>query len=169
VRRWRIWDSEVRNQPSIKNTAKSKKYLQFLKAIDGKDWVWVMGEHEDDITIEEIIALEARKEAKKQAEIETSEFRKSVQAELTEMLEFDSIKSVDTDEMTSHTPTIEEIDIYCSVDDLKDRISKSKKTFPSYSNIQMQPSHKDSVSCFNFAKSNERNTTHQVNMTIETN
>ena len=43
-----------------------KKSVSFLKAADGNPWVWVMGEHENDLTIEQIL----EKEAKEKAELE---------------------------------------------------------------------------------------------------
>lgn len=158
VRRWKIWDTSepIDTQPPVENTTKSKKSVNFLKTDNGDDWVWVMGEHEDDISIEEILAIEAKLKAKKLAEIETSELRKSFQAELTDFLEFDSIKSEDDDEMTSNTPKIEENEIYCSVDDLKYRISKSKISKQPYLKKQFETPQKDKVKCFNFTNTNDR-------------
>lgn len=42
---------------------------------DGDPWVWVMGEHPDDKSIEEILEEEAKEAARKQAERETEQFR----------------------------------------------------------------------------------------------
>jgi SH2 domain-containing protein 4A len=42
---------------------------------DGEPWVWVMGEHPDDLSIEEILELEAREKARRQAEKEAEQMR----------------------------------------------------------------------------------------------
>lgn len=41
----------------------------------GEPWTWIMGEHKDDKTIEQIIEEEAREAARVQAEHETEELR----------------------------------------------------------------------------------------------
>ena len=52
-----------------------KKKVQFLAGKDGNEWVWVMGNHPDDIPIEEILEREAIEKAMKQAEKEAEELR----------------------------------------------------------------------------------------------
>lgn len=42
---------------------------------DGEPWVWVMGEHPDDLSIEEILEQEAREKARRQAEKEAEQLR----------------------------------------------------------------------------------------------
>lgn len=42
---------------------------------DGEPWVWVMGEHSDDLRIEEILEQEARETARRQAEKEAEQLR----------------------------------------------------------------------------------------------
>lgn len=42
---------------------------------NGEPWTWVMGEHKDDKTIEQIIEVEAREAARIQAEQETEQLR----------------------------------------------------------------------------------------------
>jgi SH2 domain-containing protein 4A len=42
---------------------------------NGNPWTWVMGEHKDDKTIEQIIEEEARESARLQAEQETEHLR----------------------------------------------------------------------------------------------
>ena len=49
--------------------------MEFLKGRDGCDWVWVMGEHANDRSIEQILEDEAHKEAQKIAEAEAQEQR----------------------------------------------------------------------------------------------
>ena len=52
-----------------------KKTVAFLEGEDGEPWVWVMGEHENDKRIEDIIEEEAQKEALKLAEEEAEALR----------------------------------------------------------------------------------------------
>lgn len=49
--------------------------MQFLTGSDGDLWVWVMGEHKDDKTIEQILEEEAREAARLQAEREAEQLR----------------------------------------------------------------------------------------------
>lgn len=50
--------------------------------------VWVMGEHPDDKSIETILAEEAREKAIAQAREEVQQLRKSVEKELTQLIEY---------------------------------------------------------------------------------
>lgn len=42
---------------------------------NGEPWVWVMGEHPDDKSIDQILEEEAREKARRQAEKEAEELR----------------------------------------------------------------------------------------------
>jgi SH2 domain-containing protein 4A len=53
----------------------NKKQVDFLMGSDGEPWVWVMGEHPDDLSIEEILEQEAREKARRQAEKEAEQLR----------------------------------------------------------------------------------------------
>ena len=46
-----------------------------MKGSDDNDWVWVMGDHNDDQSIEEILDEEERRKALQLAEMETEELR----------------------------------------------------------------------------------------------
>ena len=52
-----------------------KKKVDFLKGKDGNEWVWVMGEHKEDKTIEAILEEEAQEKARKLAEKEVELLR----------------------------------------------------------------------------------------------
>lgn len=52
-----------------------KKKVQWMLDANGEPWTWVMGEHKDDKTIEQIIEVEAREAARVQAEQETEQLR----------------------------------------------------------------------------------------------
>lgn len=100
VRRWKVWDQ---NHPvQYKNSGDDRKTVSFMKGIDGEPWVWVMGEHEDDKSIEEILKEEAIERARRMAERETEELRKCLE------------------DYIDLTPKIEvNEDVYCSVEELK--------------------------------------------------
>lgn len=51
------------------------KKVDFLLGDDGNEWVWVMGEHKNDKSIEQILEEEAQLKAKLQAEKEAEELR----------------------------------------------------------------------------------------------
>lgn len=103
VRRWKIWDGNhpIKNNPT--NNSNNKKSVSFLKGIDGEPWVWVMGEHKDDKSIEEILKEEAIEKARKIAEKEAAELRKRLE---------------DYIDLTPKIDVINE-DVYCSVEELK--------------------------------------------------
>ncbi|KAL0274829.1 UNVERIFIED_CONTAM: hypothetical protein PYX00_002858 [Menopon gallinae] len=133
VRRWRIWDNEqekLAEQQGPKPERKTK--VTFLEGIDGKPWTWVMGEHPDDKSIEQILEEEAREKARKIAEKETQKLRKSVEAELSEILDMNQkqIEQLEAanaiNRLKEKTPVIpikdEPSDIYCSVDELRKKM-----------------------------------------------
>lgn len=142
IRRWRIWDQkyeqnlETIEQNKLNNSNSNKQSVSFRTGADGEVWVWVMGEHPDDKTIEEILTDEAKQAAREMAEIETKELRKSYVAELSEIIDYDSdcsISKIENVELLDE-PKIDDMEIYCSVDELRDRLNKaniiSNKTAP---------------------------------------
>ena len=52
-----------------------KKRVEFLTGTDDQEWVWVMGEHKDDKSIEQILEEEAIEKARVQAQREAEELR----------------------------------------------------------------------------------------------
>lgn len=141
IRRWRIWDQkyeqnlETIEQNKLNKTSSNKQSVTFRTGADGEVWVWVMGEHPDDKTIEEILTDEAKQAAREMAEIETKELRKSYVAELSEIIDYDSDCSINKIENVElDAPKIDDMEIYCSVDELRDRLNKenniSNKTTP---------------------------------------
>lgn len=58
--------------------------MSFLQGRDGNEWVWVMGEHKSDKTIEQLLEEEAIQKAERQAEKELEEIR-SVHNKYTDM------------------------------------------------------------------------------------
>ncbi|RVE48032.1 hypothetical protein evm_007344, partial [Chilo suppressalis] len=126
VRRWQIWDQKVSkedDQPKFQKNG--KKQVQFLKGEDGEPWVWVMGEHPDDKSIESILTEEARQRALQQAREEAHQLRKSVEKELTQLIEYEPLDSLEQKfdlSPKSIDPLEDSLEIYCTVDELRQRI-----------------------------------------------
>lgn len=144
IRRWRIWDQSFRPEDDDERV-ECRRAVRFLQGEDGEPWVWVMGEHLNDRSIDEILADEAKQRAREMAEIETKEFRKSYVAEMSSAVDLNSEYDSDTSSLTSTTsttsttkastkettndddaPQIDEMEIYCSVDELRERIQEQK-------------------------------------------
>uniref|UniRef100_A0A1L8D8P2 SH2 domain-containing protein n=1 Tax=Nyssomyia neivai TaxID=330878 RepID=A0A1L8D8P2_9DIPT len=123
VRRWRTWDQEEKCK-SRQNRRNSQKSVNFLMGEDGEPWVWVMGEHADDKSIDAILAEEAQHRARELAEIEAKELRKSVEVKLSDIIELDQISSHKLEE--DAMPKIEDMEIYCSVEEIRERINNSQ-------------------------------------------
>ncbi|CAK1555550.1 unnamed protein product [Leptosia nina] len=127
VRRWQLWDNKVSKEENgrTKFVSNGKKQVQFLKGEDGEPWVWVMGEHPDDQTIENILAEEARQRALAQARQEAHQLRKSVEKELTHLIDYKPLDSLEQkfDLSPKTVDTIEDtLDLYCTVDELRERM-----------------------------------------------
>ncbi|XP_076452285.1 SH2 domain-containing protein 4B-like isoform X1 [Babylonia areolata] len=95
VRRWNEreeeFEKELRNNPKPSQKPGSKK-VDFLQGADGCEWVWVMGEHKNDLTIEEILEKEAQQEAQQQAEQETLALKEKEEQELKEKIEAEKLR-----------------------------------------------------------------------------
>ncbi|KAI8439694.1 hypothetical protein MSG28_013388 [Choristoneura fumiferana] len=91
-----------------------------------KQGVWVMGEHPNDRSIESILEEETRARALAQARQEAHQLRKSVEKELTQLIEYrplDSLEQVQIRPLPKNVESIEDaLDIYCTVDELRQRI-----------------------------------------------
>lgn len=122
VRRWRVWDQKLQEEEKRKprRPSKNNKHVQFLNGEDGEPWVWVMGEHKNDKSIEQILEEEAREAARLQAEKEAEQLRLSVEAELTELLDLNQ-KQIAAME-AAHDNSSDGEDIYCSVNEIRERI-----------------------------------------------
>lgn len=124
IRRWRIWDQQQIQHKSI-DTDLKKRRVQFRHDENDEPWVWVMGEHPDDRTIEEILADEAKQTARQLAEIETKELRKSYEAELSDIITYEPIPKINDHHHMQTDEIIDDLEIYCSVDELRDRINNA--------------------------------------------
>ncbi|KAF1758527.1 hypothetical protein GCK72_014985 [Caenorhabditis remanei] len=62
VRKWEMAEAEFERTGPL-NRKMKKKGLKWLTGVDGEVWVWVMGDHEQDKTIDEILEEESREKA----------------------------------------------------------------------------------------------------------
>ncbi|ENN77711.1 hypothetical protein D910_03790, partial [Dendroctonus ponderosae] len=149
VRRWKSWNEKL-GEESIKPKARTKKKsVSFMKGSDGEPWVWVMGEHEYDKSIEDILNEEAREQARKIAEKEAEQLRKQMEVQLSEYIEL-SPKIEDL--APSQLDFQDDVDIYCSVDELREKIntkSLQKPPIPKKPAYQLN-SYQTKINKFNF-------------------
>lgn len=126
VRRWQLWDEKMGKEDERPKFQKNgKKQVQFLTGEDGEPWVWVMGEHPEDKSIETILAEEAREKAIAQARQEVQQLRKSVEKELTQLIEYKPLDDLEQKfDLSPKTmdPLEDTLEIYCTVDELRQRI-----------------------------------------------
>nr|XP_022317895.1 SH2 domain-containing protein 4B-like isoform X3 [Crassostrea virginica] len=92
VRRYNDFEKKNQDDRIPRKPKKGRKNVDFLVGRDGREWVWVMGEHKNDKSIEEMIEIEIQERALKLAEKEieeeeTKEFRRKEEAELARKLE----------------------------------------------------------------------------------
>lgn len=130
VRRWMQWDQKVSTTNTVQmETGKSKKSVNFLMGSDGEPWVWVMGEHEDDKSIEKILEEEAREKARKLVEENLV-----ISKDVSHMNEKNIVADMPMP-MKEAEITIEDcLDIYCSVEELREKVKlKPLKNINNYS------------------------------------
>lgn len=87
VRRYNDFEKKNQDDRIPRKPKKGRKNVDFLLGKNGKEWVWVMGEHKNDKSIEEMIELEIQERALKEAEREIEEIRRREEAELARKLE----------------------------------------------------------------------------------
>lgn len=90
IRRWVTAEKQYEEQLKIKQMSNGiltqEAKVQFLLGQDGEPWVWVMGEHPADKTIDEILEEETQDKARKLAEEEAEKLRLKEEEELKEKL-----------------------------------------------------------------------------------
>ncbi|XP_060071775.1 SH2 domain-containing protein 4B-like isoform X2 [Ylistrum balloti] len=90
VRRWKESEKklEMEDRKSPRKRKPGKKgFVKFLEGSDGQEWVWVMGEHQGDRRIEDILEEEAKNEAFRKAELEMDKLRQQEEMDLKQRLE----------------------------------------------------------------------------------
>ncbi|XP_047535534.1 SH2 domain-containing protein 4B-like [Vanessa atalanta] len=157
VRRWQVWDQKVsKEENERKIQTNGKKQVQFLNGEDGEPWVWVMGEHPDDQSIESILAEEARQRALTQAREEAHQLRKSVEKELTHLIDYKPLDSLEQkfDLSPKNVDSLEEsFDLYCTVDELRQRIEELEPEVKEKSDIETEKDYCDEHLKLNLKKS----------------
>ncbi|XP_064632396.1 SH2 domain-containing protein 4B-like isoform X4 [Lineus longissimus] len=83
VRRWKVAEEELEKQQMKPEEKKNgRKNIDFLLGSDGKEWVWVMGEHKKDKSLEQILKDEAHEKARILAEKEAEELKRKEEEEI---------------------------------------------------------------------------------------
>lgn len=155
VRRWMMWDQKVFKTETIRSQKKikPKKTVNFLMGVDGEPWVWVMGEHADDKSVEEILVKEAREKARKLVE------EKLAIPEIIQMNE----KNISNEIPIKQDSVIDDsldLDIYCSVEELKERAKL--KPLKNINNFSFN--HYKNESIFNSVNDSGRDVLHQISL-----
>lgn len=150
IRRWRIREQQNDKQAALEKktmSSKKKKNVSFREDDEGEPWVIIIepiSDYDSDDNIncndkpyDDVLTKEAKQKARELAEIETKELRRQYKAELNEMLtDFESKKDKKiNDEDPLGSPIIDDLEIYCSVDELRERMNQSKAV-PSPPSIQ---------------------------------
>lgn len=165
IRRWLLWDENSHETSVLKSNSefsknnKNIRKVTFLNGEDGQPWVWIMGEHINDKSIEQILAEETQEKARQLAVIETKELRKTMEfSDFTDIIDIkasnNTSKKILPDEDQIISPKIEEMDIYCSVDELRERMHFIKSN---------QSSNNRRLANFNFSNSTDKRDILQVN------
>ncbi|KAK6749419.1 hypothetical protein RB195_001807 [Necator americanus] len=111
VRKWQANEERLEREGAPKKTA-NKRGIKWLTGADGEVWVWVMGDHPLDKSIEEILEEEARQEAHNRAlkeltgqgDTEVKEPEEALKAQLGQM-RVGVTDSIYDDSDTSFDPT----------------------------------------------------------------
>uniref|UniRef100_A0A914VD87 SH2 domain-containing protein n=1 Tax=Plectus sambesii TaxID=2011161 RepID=A0A914VD87_9BILA len=86
MKRWRQREEDLERQEKSKSAAKNgelKRRVQWLSGVDGNVWVWVMGDHPNDKSIEQILEDEAMLQARLLAEKELKTQEEALKNELS--------------------------------------------------------------------------------------
>nr|XP_034313264.1 SH2 domain-containing protein 4A-like [Crassostrea gigas] len=75
VRRYNEFEKKNQDDRIPRKPKKGRKNVDFLLGKNSKEWVWVMGEHKNDKSIDEMIELEIQESALKEAERKIEEIR----------------------------------------------------------------------------------------------
>lgn len=129
VRRWKEheekMEKEDRKKPRIIKSKPGKKTVNFLTGNDGNEWVWVMGEHKNDKSIEQILEEEAQAKALLEAEREAEELRKKEEAEMRRKIEEERRRHIE--EMEKEKRRQEEAALYQSIKEAKLMAKKAEE------------------------------------------
>lgn len=159
VRRWKAWNDKLSEEAIKPLNKNNKKQVSFLSGTDGEPWVWVMGEHKNDKSIDAILREEAIEKARKLAEKETEELRKKMEVQLLSDYITPKIEEV---EKSPKLEINEDADIYCSIDEIQKQIHSKPSTLDNYSLNSYQNRAK-----FNFNNDNKRDVLHEISLNTQ--
>lgn len=138
IRRWRVREQENDSQLQKKSTPNKKnKNVSFREDNEGEPWVVVIepailtdsDSDDSDSNIKKPGHEEAKQRARELAEIETKELRRQYKEIITKET-IDSGNNCKKDKVLADdplgTPIIDDMEIYCSVDELRERMNQSK-------------------------------------------
>lgn len=154
IRRWRIREQENESRsltPRKSTPNKKNKNVSFREDDEGEPWVVVIeppailsdsDSDDSDLSMKKPGHEAAKQRARELAEIETKELRRQYK-EIISDYDSDSNQSLKMDKSTINedddplgSPIIEDMEIYCSVDGLRDRMNQTKlKSIPNLNGI----------------------------------
>lgn len=138
IRRWRIREQENDSRPThLKKSTPNKKNknVSFREDDEGEPWVVVIepaiytdsDSDDSDLSMKKPGHEEAKQRARELAEIETKELRRQYKEIISD---FDSGNNCKKDKALGDdplgSPIIDDMEIYCSVDELRERMNQSK-------------------------------------------
>lgn len=129
VRRWKEHEDKYEKEQEKKKQRKPKKpvgkKVDFLQGSDGNEWVWVMGEHPNDKSIEQILEEEAQQKALEQAKQEAEEQRKMEEEEIRRRIDEERIKI--EEEKKRERKRLEEEALYQSIKEAQLKVQEQEK------------------------------------------
>lgn len=144
IRRWRVREQENDSRTSASATRKStpnkkNKNVSFREDDEGEPWVVVIepaiftdsDSDDSDLSIKKPGHEEAKQRARELAEIETKELRRQYKEIITDLdgngtnCKKDKKVLATTDDPLG-SPIIDDMEIYCSVDELRERMNQTK-------------------------------------------
>lgn len=137
IRRWRVREQENDSQPTSKKSTPNKKNrnVSFREDDEGEPWVFVIepaiftdsDSDDSDLSMKKPGHEEEKQRARELAEIETKELRRQYKEIITD---FDNDANCKKDKAIVDdplgSPIIDDLEVYCSVDELRERMNQSK-------------------------------------------
>ncbi|XP_055314386.1 SH2 domain-containing protein 4A-like [Sitodiplosis mosellana] len=177
IRRWRVREQEndSRATSTKKSTPNKKnKNVSFREDDEGEPWVVVIepaiftdsDSDDSDLSMKKPGHEEAKQRARELAEIETKELRRQYKEIITDLdnndtnCKKDKVKLVATnDEPLIGTPIIDDMEIYCSVDELRERMNQSKLSngIPPTTKLNLKNGNLQKNNIINFSFSDNQN------------
>ncbi|WAQ97165.1 SH24B-like protein [Mya arenaria] len=128
IRRWTEKEEKLDQEEKKKPRKPRKpggKQVDFLLGADGKEWVWVMGDHQGDRSIEEILEEEAHRKAEEQAHKEAEALRLKQEEEIHRKIEEEKRKL--EEEKEKEKRRLEEEALYQSIKEARLQAQKAEE------------------------------------------